>query len=404
MRTWDDSSVRNRAAPSTNTMGNMLNGGEVITKVPMRDVGVDCSVLTRDVGISHSSPKLRSVATQSTAESPKSLLSFSAIRSETILPSPTAMSFHSDDLNRKQDKAKAEENLLLPSSTNTESTMKLPTIDNATNTNRLDFKHAACSTDIKMNQLYTEQEVEKMIEAHGKKVSREEEALRARRRSDKAVLVKPRCTDTAVSATPRTRDAASSECTVNDVVCDKCNVRKRSVGVGSASFLRPPGAGDGTPASLLSITMTRSKSSDSFNLRPRLRPTSVKSTDTRDLHSFRDTAVNTMKRKLVDAGVGSRISTRDECVETTEPYNIVNECIKCNSSNRVNSPSIPISPTSPFHPATPSRIPRLAKTATPTNNQNGKRPFTRQDTYTKISMDEMKVDIQSEENVDIDFR
>jgi hypothetical protein len=376
-----------------------VNGAAPRDKVAMRDVGIECCVLTRDVGVTHPGPKLRTVGTQSTTPEPsKNLLSFSTIRSETILPSaPAVNSFHADELNRKQPEGeesssvKARESRL---SFQADTKMKLRTVDNATNTLRAEVKHVSCSTDIRMNQIYTETEVERMVEEHGKKILRDDEALRVRRRVDKGVLAKPRCSDIAIAAVPRLRDTASSDCTINDVLCEKCNTRKRSIGVGSTDFLRV--TADGAPASLASLTMTRSKSSDHFNLRPRLRATSVKgtdtrdlhtsvkSTDTRDLHTFRDTAVNTMKRKLVDTGVGERISTRDVLVETTEPLNVVTECTKCLARAESPQPTYTLSPSS----TTPSRIPRLAKPVTPTSSQNGKRPFNRQDTYTKIQVDE----------------
>ncbi|KAF4523385.1 hypothetical protein B566_EDAN013467 [Ephemera danica] len=357
-----------------------MNGGPR-DRVAMRDVGIECCVLTRDVGVTHSGPKLRNVGTQS-KPTEKNLLSFSTIRSESIPPSPTAAySFHADESNRKQDEG--EEMLKTKqASVPPEVKTKVRTVDNSMNTLKPDVKNASCGTELRMNQIYTESQVEVMVEEHGRKVLRDDEVLRTRRRSDKGVMAKPRCSDIAIAATPRVRDVASSECTINDVLCDKCNVRKRSVGVGSSDLLRSPG--DGGPASLASLTMIRSKSSDHFNLRPRLRPTSVKTTDTRDLHTFRDTAVNTMKRKLVDTGVGERIATRDAHVETTEPLNVVTECSKCLS--RSDSPqSSSVQPLA-INSTTPSRIPRLAKPSV--NSQNGKRPFNRQDTYTKISVEE----------------
>jgi hypothetical protein len=121
------------------------------------------------------------------------------------------------------------------------------------------------------------------------------------------VIAKPRCTDMGVLAVAKTRDIGVSEHTLTDLLCDKCNVRKKSIGVGSVgSFLRSLAPGEEN-LSLSSLTMSRSKSSDHFNMRPRLRPTSAKETDTSDLQSFSDKGSNTAKNSVVDRAVGSKV-------------------------------------------------------------------------------------------------
>jgi hypothetical protein len=118
---------------------------------------------------------------------------------------------------------------------------------------------------------------------------------------DKGISAKPRSNDASALAVVKTREMGVSEHTVSDVVCDKCSVRKKSVGVGG---ITTPGAE--SSLSLASLTMSRSKSSDHFNLRPRLRPMAAKETDTSDLTSFRDKGVTTQRVSTADRGVSTK--------------------------------------------------------------------------------------------------
>jgi len=125
---------------------------------------------------------------------------------------------------------------------------------------------------------------------------------------DKGVIAKPRCSEAGVLAVSKTRDVGVSEHTLTDLLCDKCNVRKKSVGVGSVgTFLRSLTPGGEDNLSLASLAMSRSKSSDHFNLRPRLHPTAAKETDTSDLFTLRDKGSNTARSATVDRAVGSKV-------------------------------------------------------------------------------------------------
>lgn len=117
---------------------------------------------------------------------------------------------------------------------------------------------------------------------------------------EKGVSAKPRCSDAHVLAVVKTRDIGVSEHSVVDVICDKCSVRKKSVGVGGLA------TASGENLTLASLTMSRSKSSDHFNLRPKLRPMAAKETDTSDLISFRDKGIATQRVNTADRAIGTQ--------------------------------------------------------------------------------------------------
>lgn len=50
-------------------------------------------------------------------------------------------------------------------------------------------------------------------------------------RTHAGVTARPLTADAAILCATKTRDAASSDCTIDDVLCTKCSVRKRSIGV-----------------------------------------------------------------------------------------------------------------------------------------------------------------------------
>jgi hypothetical protein len=209
-----------------------------------------------------------------------------------------------------------------------------------------------------------------------------------RRLIEVGVSAKPRYVETAVQVRPRTRDCGTSDCTVNNVVCDKCKVKKRSIGVGDRSltnFL----ADDEATLSLSNIGILQNKPPDHTSPGTKREATTrsiacgtrkiavvSRGADTDDLNSgrSRDFGVNTTKRKLVDAAVGDDTRRRnsgcgvflcDKCdvaIQNVAKNIITQNLDSANPSPSVtvvvSSPTTNISKTSPS--ATISRIPRPA--------------------------------------------
>jgi hypothetical protein len=68
---------------------------------------------------------------------------------------------------------------------------KVQTTDRAVNTDKGSVRSRDTATDLSMQSIYTDKEVEVMIEGHEKKIKREEEALRARLRVKICIFLKP---------------------------------------------------------------------------------------------------------------------------------------------------------------------------------------------------------------------
>jgi hypothetical protein len=238
---------------------------------------------------------------------------------------------------------------------------------------------------------------------------------------DTGVSAKPRCVETAVDVRPKTRDFGASDNTINDVVCDKCSVKKRSIGVGHC--FASPFPREEMSVSLSNIGILQDKPSDYSSL-PTKKETATRSvgcgtpsnsivsqgTSTEDLSAgrSRDFGVNTTKRKLVDAAVGdatrhnisgSGVFVCDKCdvaIQSVAKNMLTRNSDSMNPSQNVTTvvtwPTTNTSKTSPS--ATISRIPRLSpargsvsttvSTSTSQVAGNEKRRIQRQDTYTKL--------------------
>jgi predicted RNA-binding protein YlxR (DUF448 family) len=244
-----------------------------------------------------------------------------------------------------------------------------------------------------------------------------------RRLVEIGVLAKPRYVETPVQARTKTRDFGVSDNSVNDVVCDKCKVKKRSIGVGHHSHSNLL-ADDEASISLSNIGILQNKPSD-YHPAPAKKETATRSvgcgtsskdivskgTDTDDLRTgrSRDFGVNTTKKKLVDAAVGdatgrkdsgSGVFVCDKCDVAIQNVakNMLTQSLDSKKpfpsvTGIVTSPTSNVSKTSPIAPG--SRIPRPApaRSATPTivaasaHSQvtvTEKRRYQRQDTYTKL--------------------
>ncbi|KAL1129978.1 hypothetical protein AAG570_012922 [Ranatra chinensis] len=228
-------------------------------KVPKRrSIGVGTSVLTRDVGVWQGC-RTSSVSTDTDdlAEQTRSDHSFLSLK--TLIQSPNT-------------------------------------------SNRTDM---AVNTHLRMDAIYLESDIERDLE---KIVDRFRERILAMTTKAKSVVsvqiqvchetvnastmarpstVSAYCQTTA----PITRDVGVSEDTTTPETCSKCSVQKRSLGVstGTSSF------------SLQALVPAKSVKSVGCG-REKASSTS-KSTDTDGLRPRREVGVNTMKRKLVDAGV-----------------------------------------------------------------------------------------------------
>jgi hypothetical protein len=237
------------------------------------------------------------------------------------------------------------------------------------------------------------------------------------------VTAKPRYVEATVQVRPKTRDFGVSDNSVNDVVCDKCKVKKRSIGVGHRSYSNLL-TDDGASVSLSNIGILQDKPSD-YTSPPQKKETATKSvgcgtpskgmvsqgTDTEDLSAgrSRDIGVNTTKKKLVDAAVGDATRRRDsgsgvfvcdKCDVAIQ--NVAKNMLTQNSDSTnlipsgtsiVTSPTTNSLKTSPSAPG--SRIPRpaparsAASMTVSTSAQSQvtvpeRRRFQRQDTYTKL--------------------
>lgn len=424
----------------------------------LRDVGVMCSVVTREVGVSPQRPRLRNAKTNT--RTALRLLGLSGVKTEDIPPDdcqsvPTAI--------RPLTQVQAKLIKVSPiSSANIESVLKTAiTKTSATNT---DLVKDNVYTDVELDHHITKaiQMYEKtfsnrlnsedtrdigvqtqktpviapvllIIERRDVAVQSEDDYYRQeafsqtedlpRHLTEIGVTAKPRYVEATVQVRPKTRDFGVSDNSVNDVVCDKCKVKKRSIGVGHRSYSNLL-TDDGASVSLSNIGILQDKPSD-YTSPPQKKETATKSvgcgtpskgmvsqgTDTEDLSAgrSRDIGVNTTKKKLVDAAVGDATRRRDsgsgvfvcdKCDVAIQ--NVAKNMLTQNSDSTnlipsgtsiVTSPTTNSLKTSPSAPG--SRIPRpaparsAASMTVSTSAQSQvtvpeRRRFQRQDTYTKL--------------------
>lgn len=426
----------------------------------LRDVGVTCTVVTREVGVSPQRPRLRNAKTNTRTS--LRLLGLSGVQTEDIPPDdsqsvPTAL--------RPLTQVQTKLIKISPiSSANIESVLKTAvTKTSATNTDLLKdnvYSYAELDHHItKAIQTYEKTFISRMhlsdttdmgvqtqktpdispvlliIERRDAAVQSEDDYYRQeafsqtedlpRRLVETGVLAKPRCVETAVQVRTKTRDFGVSDNSVNDVVCDKCKVKKRSIGVGHHSYSNLL-ADDEASVSLSKIGVLQNKPSD-YTSPPAKKETATKSvgcgtsnkeivsqgTDTDDLRAgrSRDFGVNTTKKKLVDAAVGDATRRRDsgsgvfvcdKCDVAIQ--NVAKDILTQNMKSTnpipsgtgiVTSPTASASKTSPN--AHGSRIPRptparsSTSTTVATSSQSQvtvheRRRVQRQDTYTKLQV------------------
>lgn len=428
-------------------------------KSNLRDVGVTCSVVTREVGVSPQRPRLRNAKTNTRTS--LRLLGPSGVQTEDIPPDdsqsvPAAL--------RPLTQVQTKLIKISPiSSANIESVLK-PAVT----------KTSATNTDLLKDNVYTYAELDHhitkaiqtyertfssrlrdtrdmgvqtqktseispvllIIERRDVAVQSEDNYYRQeafsqtedlpRRLVEIGVLAKPRYVETAVQVRTKTRDFGVSDNSVNDVVCDKCKVKKRSIGVGHHSYSNLL-ADDEASVSLSNIGILQNKPSD-YTSPPAKKETTTKSvgcgtpskdtisqgTNTDDLRAgrSRDVGVNTTKKKLVDAAVGDATRRRDsgsgvfvcdKCDVAIQ--NVAKNMLTQNTNSAkpipsvtgiVTSPTASASKTSPNAPGsriprpTPARSSTSTTVATSAHSQvtvHERRRVQRQDTYTKLQVD-----------------
>lgn len=372
-----------------------------------RDASVSCSVMTRDVGVSHSTPKQRTVGTiTSNMPVPLERLTIHEVSKENI--APTINEFKDNVLSLKSIIGKPE------------------------------YTNACVLTDLHMDQVYSDVDLDRNIDKaikmyeksylqklHAKKkespvthsiaiqASPQENVLHIVEKRDVgiqtyisvhyasvSVTAKPVMVNAEVYAKPETQDSASSDSTINDLVCDKCGKEIFNDDYENL-FEQKLIQEKREPLSLNSLSMTRSKSFDYTDRGPFLyrkrtnnmrsvgctttkRLTHTRATDTLDLSAKnKDVAVNTMKRKLVDAAVGDSVRIKNSSVSV---------CDKCSTAIKNVAKDILSQSTRSEH-TTCSRIPRpttlpqltSAPAPTPAATSPDKRKYVRQDTYTKLT-------------------
>ncbi|XP_069694060.1 KN motif and ankyrin repeat domain-containing protein 1-like isoform X2 [Periplaneta americana] len=430
----DTSRVRSQSCSEDTERNISRIPGFKSTTSCVRDVGVTCSVVTREVGVSPQRPKLCNAKTNT--HSTLRRMSLSGVKIDEFLPDPSYN--HISSLQRAKIFTVSQVN-----SINIESIPKTASTTSATN------------TDLVMDQVFSDVEMDecinKAIELHQKSfsskfhpeqkrnfgvqvdklpeippvlliVERRDVAIQyednlhckeafsqtedvSRRLVEVGVLARPRYFETGVEVKPKTRDVGISNSSVSDVECDKCNVKKRSIGVGNRYFSNP--VSEDVSISLSNIGITQNKISDlSVSVKKDTRTIGCgtasntlasQSTDTDDLNAVRsrDFGVNTAKRKLVDAAVGGEVDRRnsgagvsvcDKCDVTIQ--NVAKNMLIQNRETNTPSPSVTVVVTSTTSSnlktspiTTPSRIPRPAS-----NTKNEKRRIQRQDTYTKVEV------------------
>lgn len=424
-----------------------------------RDVGITCSVVTREVGVSPQRPRLRNAKTNTSTTLRQ--LNFSGTKTEEIPPEdihilPAVVR----PLSHVQTKLVKVSPI---NAINIESVVKTAiTKTSATNTDLLkDQVYSDVEMDHNINKaiqmykrtfssrLHTEDtrdvevqtqrapEIEPVlliVERRDIAVQSEyyhcrQEAFSQtedlpRRLVDIGVSVKPRYVETAVEVRPKTRDFGASYNTVNDILCDNCKAKRRSIGVRHYYFPNPLPEEE-VSVSLSNIGIQHNKPLDhssppankematrSVGCGTPSKTTVSRGTDTNELcmRRSRDFGVNTTKRKLVDAAVGdatSRINSEsgvlvcDKCDVAIQ--SVAKNILTQNSESKNRSQSVTIAVTSSTintlktsPSATISRIPRPspARGATsraestsatsPAAVNTEKRRVQRQDTYTKL--------------------
>ncbi|XP_066998159.2 KN motif and ankyrin repeat domain-containing protein 2 isoform X2 [Anabrus simplex] len=422
-------------------------------KLTVRDKGVTCSVVTREIGISHQQPKMRNAGTST--HSPREQLGFSEVWKDSINPDPILRLQSSETSHgRKPASELIHYSELYKSS-------QLPKLNKSTSTSPEILDRKPCSvrnscinTDLQMNCVFTEDDLDesvaKAVKLHEKyfvartpemkegqtqtinnfrkpllqivenldmgiqvdkslfhnhkaiqsehhvlqhgvgiqsevsqwtrdaaiqmngAVVRQDAAVQGdltfqstavtqyepylwqqdamvqveeilKWRIDAGIMAKPRCAEASVEVKPTTRDRGCSDSTVTDTTCDKCNVKRRSVGIGTRNINNSTNlplddlmlassitSNIGVESVGVNHTVSDKKEIERANIgcQVEMVKRSTKMTDTIDLSRklTHEVAINTFKRQYVDVAVGSSTEYQSHV------NGLVNLCTVCSGS------------------------------------------------------------------------
>lgn len=335
-------------------------------KFNVRDIGVSCAVLMRDVGISSIARKLKSAETMTNGylevEKPKLISVKSQIRPE-IQTKSTITDLYMRDMKDDSDKKSKR--------------LSLKDLDIVSESPRIPEKsskgiQAVLKEPITILQVIERREIGVQVEESAKSCR------------DAGMIAKPTLTNASVDARPKTRDAAVSEDKTSDLLCDRCkSLKTRNIGIGLGNVKL-------TEAELLKNSLPERSRSFHFantskpkqtrnvgtgTLTPVKKLTASKNVDTSEFSASRTKHIgmNTNKYKLVDTGT-----------VTDSPRSEI--CEKCKSGAKTPVKGILVSKDSVDSQQKenqPSKIPRPKSLSTTPVMERKK--FLRQDTYTKVS-------------------
>lgn len=357
----------------------MTFDGRTKTMGTTRDMGISCSVMTRDIGVCHSGPKQCSVSTNTNLPPSRSF-------SELVIC-----------------EAMKENVPLIPPHSVKEDMVSLKSL-----INKSEVKTTSTTTDLQMNQIYSDMDldrhIDKAIKMYEKTVHQE---LQLKKKEN--ITMHNKCSQTILQETLNIIEKKDSEIqtefekhyvsidkTIKENMCDaetqdtldslvkyrlceKCSKEKVNVSVG-VSFEDLPN----DSLSLRTMGLTRNRSFDygdrsPFTSRKTINTRSVacgaikwltdtKGTDTIDLHvRHKDVGMNTIKRHLIDVAVGDSIhfkpSSSTICDKCASELNSVaidpllsgkgeKICASANSSRiprPTNVAQVSIAPTFPTH-------------------------------------------------------
>uniref|UniRef100_A0A1B6E6E2 Uncharacterized protein n=2 Tax=Clastoptera arizonana TaxID=38151 RepID=A0A1B6E6E2_9HEMI len=342
-------------------------------------MGVSCSVITRDIGVGSNRPKYNSVSSNI------NLQSINHPFNDLVVSEPMK-----------------ENNSLSNLYTNKEGMVSLKSL-----INKSDFRTISTATDLQMNQVYSDMDLERNIDkaikmyektVHQKLSMYKKESIKLNKycqtlqenlkvieknESETQTDFKKNYVSIGVTVRPIMCDMETQSSPIKYKLCQKCSKVGINVGVG-VTF------DNLSNESMLLSTMGKSKSFDYGEnsmsmLRKKINTRSVgctamkwhtdtKSTDTIDLKAkHKDVGMNTIKRHFTDVAVGnSNINSTKICEKCANDSNNI-------SKNQEKGDKI-LSTNS-------SRIPRptLSSTTTLSNHSLEKRKLIKQNTNTKIT-------------------
>ncbi|KAK6620193.1 hypothetical protein RUM44_006594 [Polyplax serrata] len=364
------------------------------SKPVLRDVGIGCRVLTRDVGVTPILQRSRTVGTETVPEIKNHLNGYSSPESKKLLLKSIKSQIQPDitsrstitDLYMKDISAVLERKEKKLSQAHLDGISLIPRSVERLNKGT----QASIREPVTILQVVEKREM-------GVQACEPKRPVR-----DTGITAKPKTYDVSTSLRPKTRDYGCSDDKTTDLLCDKCkNLKTRSVGVGlgNVKLEELKVEAHTAPYRSKSFQLTESKpkvttrSIGVGTLLPVKKLTSHKGVGTHDLTgtTTRQTGTNTVKLTLVDKGlVTDKVVPEkvvcDTCKNQPKPQ-LKPIVTTATVGTNTTTPSTP----TPLHKKNvegtagehqPSKIPR------PKSNQTTpvmeRKKFIRQDTYTKL--------------------